>query len=192
MNRSYYFKHSNEEGPLGGGFCFLEAQYIQTDLIVFRQLDVDGEKYIASNRITKHEQKFTVIDNPAQRNDKASTDWLPHPSICDQPIQEFAPSEEVPEITKEEFDFEWNRYLNTTINEWKLFKENNPLQKAVLGRSCVYYPQGVIININNLFFGIIDYKKYTAAFGNRLNIDVRTYVKGYDELNQWLLLDIEN
>jgi hypothetical protein len=192
MNKSFYFKYSNEEGELGSGFCYLEAKYTQDDLTVFRQLEVDDEKFIASNRITGYEQYYAIIDGLPSRLDKALADWPPSPKMCDQPIQDFAPSANVPEIRKEEFDFEWNRYLSTTMHEWRLLKKNNPLESVIQGKSCIFYPQGVLIYLNSMFFGIIDYQKYTTYFGNHLNIEVQTLVQGYDELNQWLLLDVGN
>jgi len=44
--------------------------------------------------------------------------------MCDQPIQEIVPSDEVAEITKDEFDFQWNEYINTTLREWNVLKNN--------------------------------------------------------------------
>ena len=79
-DRNRYFKHTNEEGVLGRGFCYYEFAPFDNEVVAMRQIETDGQRFLSSN---------------------LPTQML---GLCDQPLAVLSPELPFTEIGKEEFE----------------------------------------------------------------------------------------
>ncbi|MNK35098.1 hypothetical protein D3C87_536110 [compost metagenome] len=138
--------------------------------VAFRQMVIEEDgSQVVSNR--KHEQfHFMLAEHPIDITD-------PY----------YKP------IPKSRFDELWTRSLETTLEEWNHVKLALPIGMEVEGDIEAFYPQGTLVNLfQDQAVGLAD----TSAL-DQVTPRERMYpgykltatVKGYDELNQWILLD---
>lgn len=169
----HYYKCQEWEHPalgeLSGGMTYTETN---DDRWAMRQITVNGDNYIASNR--------------------------PHPPwdfrLADQQFDEALedPEDNVTEISSSEFEAVWQRHLRNYQNQWRTSKIFYPPGTAVQGWIAVFFPHGVIINLGAGTFGVADYAQCLASTvpeAMYLDHKVTAIVSGYDEVNQWLVLD---
>ncbi|NEW08360.1 hypothetical protein GK047_20385 [Paenibacillus sp. SYP-B3998] len=97
------------------------------------------------------------------------------------------------EITKDTFEQIWSDLLQCNILEWERIKSLLVIGTEVDGVIEVFYPQGVIINLNKLnAMGIADYsecKSSTSPENLYPGYSVKARVKAFDEVNQWIILE---
>ncbi|GIP24329.1 hypothetical protein J22TS3_46040 [Paenibacillus sp. J22TS3] len=143
---------------------------VDPDGIAFRQMvmEEDGSQ-VVSNR--KHEQFHFMLAE--------------HPIDVTDPYYE--------PIPKSLFEELWARSLETTLEEWNEVKLALSIGMEVEGAIEAFFPHGTLVSLfQDQAVGLAD----TAAL-NQVTPRERMYpgykltatVKGYDELNQWVLLD---
>ncbi|WP_226002697.1 hypothetical protein [Paenibacillus sp. BJ-4] len=143
---------------------------IDSDGVAYRQIVIqDDGTYIASNR--KHEQYHFLLA------EKAIDDMEPFYT----------------KITEKEFEEVWSHYLHTTSAEWHRIKTILPVGTKVEGYIEAFFPQGTLIHIfQHDAVGLVDTRSYaekTPPEWMYPKYQITAIVKGYDELNQWVILD---
>jgi hypothetical protein len=165
-NTNRFFKHSNEEGVLGRGFCYYEFAPFDHEWAALRQIEADGETFLTSN---------------------LPTQML---GLCDQPIASLDSGLPFVEITQKEFEDTWNRALCATTQSWHQFKITHPTGTLLPANALGFYPQGVLAEIDAPFFGLLEYVVYRKQFAH-LGHRVQTRIVGFDEKYRWALLEME-
>jgi len=94
-------------------------------------------------------------------------------------------------ISEKEFNNLWERALKPFIGKWNKTKNNNSTGNIVKTKFACNYPQGIILSINETFYGIADYDECKMKYGwerlyPRSEFDMK--IIGYDEKNMWLEL----
>ncbi|WP_025682805.1 hypothetical protein [Paenibacillus maysiensis] len=143
---------------------------IDSDGVAYRQIVIqDDGTYIASNR--KHEQYHFLLA------EKSIDDTEPYYT----------------KITKEEFEEVWSNYLQAFNKEWHQVKTVLPVGTKVEGYIEAFFPQGTLIHIfQHDAVGLADARLYgekTPSEWMYPKHEITAIVKGYDELNQWVILD---
>jgi hypothetical protein len=130
-----YYKYQDEYSPIGAGMTYVETD----ERLAYRQITVNGEKYLMSN-----------IDYP---------EW--GPMLAEG---EFDPRiEELEEITKQEFDAVWTSHLVNDQIHWSYTKRSYPVGMEVTGYIRIFYPQGVIVNLEENRLGVANYSECKAT-----------------------------
>jgi hypothetical protein len=99
--------------------------------------------------------------------------------------------DDVTPITGEEFDSIWHAHLAAHQSEWAAVKTRNPVGTKVSGFIAIFYPQGVIVELDDGALGVANYAACKASAKARLMSSkqkVTATVVRYDEDNQWLTL----
>jgi hypothetical protein len=91
-------------------------------------------------------------------------------------------------ITEAEFDAVWEPYLATRESEWNRAKLTYPVGMSVIGVTHRFLPKGEIVELGNGVLGFIDYLARKPQFVHTQD-RLTTIVKGYDEENQWIILE---
>lgn len=158
-----YYKYHDAHTPIDGGITYIEV----IDGYAYRQITVNDDKYIMSNIKVQE------------------LDWLAEGEI------KLDSTDEIIGISKEEFESIWNSHLNYHQSQWEHTKQRYKIEKSVTGYIQVFYPQGVIITLDEESLGVADYKECRATAklewmspGYR----VTALIDGYDEVNHWLIL----
>jgi hypothetical protein len=163
-----YYKFRDDDDEVG----MVDAiTYVETETGVhIRQITTNGRLYLASNIV----QSDGIMYLP----DKA----IDYDSIGD----------EVAPISREEFDAIWQSYLATRQEQWNQVKRTYTVGKYVEGFLELFYPQGVIVNLGNNDLGIADFVACRASTKPQFMYPrhkITAVVSGYDEENQWVVLD---
>ena len=161
-----YYKYLDEYGEIIG-MRYVEAD---DDNNAFREVTVNGETCLASNIIYPRNRMF----------------------LAEKPYERIEEIEEIIPISKSEFDEAWNKNLNQNAARWLFTKTEYPVGTPVVGFIVLFYPQGTIVYLGNSVLGVADYKACRDSTEARFMYPkhkVTAYVKDYDELNQWLILD---
>lgn len=144
--------------------------YYETDEgTVIRQLTANESRTIGSNR-----------------EDPECGMWLADIPIDPEEMDDLVP------INKEEFESVWSRHLETHREEWEKVKDRNPIGSLVEGFLNVFYPHGVIIDLEEGGHGVANADEYQASTHSSNLLPGRKVtgtVKGYGEVNQWIILD---
>ncbi|MDR2222125.1 MAG: hypothetical protein LBE34_05225 [Flavobacteriaceae bacterium] len=93
-------------------------------------------------------------------------------------------------ITKNYFDTLWQCKQTTFQVEWELTKRLFNTGTIVKGFIVCFYPQGVILSVDSLFYVLVDYDVLKVRIGVANMYprkDVVVEIKGFDEINNWLL-----
>ena len=100
------------------------------------------------------------------------------------------PSEKCRELSAEEFQVVWMKYLSIKGIPWDRQKENNPIGKQVSGIIKCFYPQGIIACSEDLVLcGDFETCQKNSDRSAMYPKHVLTgTVAGYDEDNRWILL----
>jgi len=165
-DRNRYFKHTNEEGVLGRGFCYFEFAPFDNEWVALRQIEADGERFLTSNLPTQMA------------------------GLCDQTLANLDSDLPCAEITREDFEDVWDRALFATTESWHQFKATHPIGTLLPANAIGFYPQGVLAEIDSPFFGLLDYVEYRSRFGDPGH-RVQTRIIGFDEKYRWALLALE-
>lgn len=150
--------------------------YLETDENggVWRQITFNGKEYLASN-IKYPPWGMVLADQPLSDEDLASLE----------------PAEMVG-VSREEFLTIWNAHLAERKSIWEASKVTYPIAKKVRGHLLIFYPQGVIVDLENDVLGLADYDACKAATTPENMYPrhiIMAVVSGYDEENQWVLLE---
>lgn len=146
--------------------------YFETDVdgVAFRQivLEEDGSR-VASNR--KHEHYHFMLAE--------------HPIDLDDPYYE--------KITEAQFEEIWSHSLQATMEEWQQMKQNFPIGTKVEGEIEAFFPQGTLVNLlKHQTVGLAnttELRKTSPAEKMYPRHKLTATVKGYDEVNQWVVLE---
>ncbi len=149
---------------------YKEETYLEVDQdCVLRQISKINNEFISSNR-KNYKYDFWLTEG------EFSVDKVDSITI----------------ISKEEFEVIWNRNNEAYSELWKGIKNRYKINDNVDGYIEVFYPQGVIISVDEVTLGIANYNECREGtmlenlYPNHL-VDAR--VIGYDEVNMWLILD---
>ena len=164
-DRKRYFKHTNEEGILGHGFCYYEFAPLDNELVAMRQIETDGQRFLSSN---------------------LPTQML---GLCDQPLTALGPDLPFTDIGQEEFEEIWNRALKGTTQLWRDFKTRHPVGTLLAAKAVGFYPHGALAEIDEPFYGVLDYAAYRTQVGD-LGRRIQTRIVGFDEKYRWALLEL--
>lgn len=159
-----YIKYEDESDYIKG-YTYIEIE----DGYALRQISKFNNGYVASNRKDK-EYDFCLAEGFIDIED------------IDGAIK----------IDKTEFDNIWIKYINQLTKEWEQIKKEYIVGRKIEGIIEVFYPQGVIISINDKVLGIADYeecKDSTVPQNLYPKHKVEGIISGYDEENMWLILE---
>jgi hypothetical protein len=150
-----------------GMFIYFE---VNKNNIILRQIASNGEIYLASNVIQTDGNMY----------------------LGDQPFESSENDEDVISITKDEFEDVWSAHLKIYEARWSQIKQTYPVGTTLQGLIHIFFPQGVIVNLGNNVLGVADYKACLASTKREFMYTrnkITAVVAGYDEENQWLILD---
>ena len=164
MDSVKYLRFEDKENLLGSEVTYFETK----NGWPLRQITVIGEKdYIMSSAV--HPEHGLVL------SDKSVDSTIRH----------------VTQIKQEEFENVWNKYLINDSRKWDMSKASNPIESDVAGVIRVFYPQGVIVDLENDVIGIANFKECLDSSGPEFMYPrhkVSAKVTGYDETNHWIIL----
>jgi hypothetical protein len=161
-----YFQYEDDNDFIGKGI-----RYIETDEgYTIREVTVCGNCFLGSNF------------------------YYPHDGLMlSEGKCEYETIAEVIEITKETFDTTWAAHLAQNMGRWSVIKHSYPVGFQVQGRIAVFYPQGVIVDLGDGgTLGIANYEACKSSTQSKFmypNHRIHAIVQGYDDLNQWLILE---
>jgi hypothetical protein len=101
--------------------------------------------------------------------------------------------EQVTEIPEQEFEAVWDAVLATHDTVWRRSQMRYPIGRPVQGALLIFYPQGVVIQLDQETVGIADYaacRASTAPENMYPRHKVSATVAGYDERQHWIKLDL--
>jgi hypothetical protein len=157
-----YYKYHDEYSDIAPAMTYLEVE----GEWALRQITFNGERYLTSN---------VDMDLPEKEAD----------------YHALVEEGEVIPISKQEFDSVWNAHLALRQNQWETAKRAYPIDKAVQGSLKLFFPQGVIVNLDGGVLGVADYQACRASttWENMYpRHKITAVVSGYDEINQWIVL----
>jgi hypothetical protein len=161
-----YYKYADEYSLLDGGTTYVETE----SGYVIRQITVNGDQVHASN-----------------------VSYPPWGLMLTEGHVDWDDIEEVTLIKKGDFDDVWNAHLEQHVAFWEYAKSAHPPGMRVEGFIEIFYPQGVIVNVGQGVLGVADYRECKASTKPE-NVGafhkVTAVVSGYDDTNQWLILDL--
>lgn len=172
--------YPNLDGPL------IKMKYYKFEEFDFHPLGgttyIESENGCSIRQITAHAGRFLA-------SNVSHPDW--GLVLADQCV-DFDDIEEVTSISAFEFEDVWQSHLQQHQREWGEVKQAHPLGSHTNGIIRIFYPQGVIIDLNNNALGVADYNSCCAGsppdWIPRTGYKVTSVVGGYDETNQWVIL----
>lgn len=87
-------------------------------------------------------------------------------------------------IEQEVFESRWRNSLKDMKVKWELKKKEYTIGKQVIGKLKYYYPQGAIIQLNEIQGVCSD----DIPSGLIISTELQCTVTGYDEINLWITL----
>lgn len=94
---------------------------------------------------------------------------------------------ECKKISLKDFEKKWTEAKSPYLNEWEEYKIKYSIKDIIEGIIYCFYPQGMIIKIENKILACAKILNSTQFTKTGLKISGRVYA--YDETNMWLLLD---
>ena len=161
-----YFKYDDEYGGMAG------VTYIETDNgWTIRQVTFNGSQYEASNI-------YDPLSGIGMGEGQIAYDELD--------------SDDVTEITSDEFEAVWQTILARHAEIWRHSKARYTPGSTIHGSLLIFYPQGVLVKLDNETVGVAEYAACRASTKQE-NMSTRhkvtATVKGYDEQHHWIVLD---
>ena len=159
-----YYKYKDEYSPVGGGITYIEI----IGNYAYRQITVNGDKYIMSNIKVQE------------------WDWLAEGEF------KYDQDDEVEKISKDEFENIWSIHLTYNKTQWENTKQKYKIGSSISGHIQVFYPQGVIITLDENSLGVANYDECRATAKSEWmfpGFRVTAIVGEYDEINHWLILE---
>lgn len=132
-----------------------------------------------------------VIEEDGGRVTSHRKHELYHFMLAEHPVDLSDPSYE--RIPKARFEELWSEVLLATMEEWRQIKQALPIGQKVTGSIEAFFPQGTLVDLfEHRAVGLAD----TACLNQHSPREwmypgymLTAIVKGYDEVNQWVLLD---
>ena len=162
-----YFRYDDEYSEIAGGVTYVETD----DGWAMRQLTLNGDKYLASN-INDLNSGLNLADAQIDYDDLEQ--------------------DQVTEISQEAFEAVWHAILARHEVVWRQSQTKYPVGMSVEGGLLVFYPQGVIVKLDDMTLGVANHalchqssKREHMYPGHK----VTAIVGGYDELNHWIVLN---
>jgi len=149
-----------------GVICYVE---LDEALYCLRAVYQVGEEFINTNLQAAHETYF-----------------LPEGSFGDS-------IDSITEIEKATFDDVWNRSVQPYLAGWNELRSRIKTGDKIPGKIICFYPQGVVLNIEQRFYGVADYdecKGYLGAEKMYPGQHVELVLEGYDDVNMWVKLKV--
>ncbi|MFD0717209.1 hypothetical protein [Paenibacillus sp. GCM10027626] len=153
-------------------------------------------KYFKAHGVEDGEWYYFEIDddNVAYRqvtiiDDHCSVSIAPDFQLSETEVEIFEGDEE---ISAEAFGEVWTRAIEPYKPAWERAKQCYSLHHSVAGAIAMFYPQGVIVKIEEDVYAIADFNEVRkSAKLEHLYPGYRITgtVKGYDENNFWLVLE---
>ncbi|WP_335984829.1 hypothetical protein [Acinetobacter haemolyticus] len=101
--------------------------------------------------------------------------------------------EELSVSTKEEFLNFWNKSTSQYLNAWNELKTKFQINQNVDSEIVCFYPQGVIVKFNEIFFGLVNYKDCEFILGSTNMYPqqkINLYVQNFDDDNLWISFSV--
>lgn len=105
--------------------------------------------------------------------------------------QEVCLTDEDQEITEDAFEKLWRQAIEPFQELWLQTKSKYSKGDLITGSIAMFYPQGVIIRIENQVYAVTDYQKLSSCTRKELmypGYRIQGTVSSYDESNLWLVL----
>lgn len=99
----------------------------------------------------------------------------------------------ITEIEKAAFDDVWSQSVQPYLGSWHELRASIKAGEKVAGKIICFYPQGVVLNIGQLFYGIADYEECKGYLGAEKMYPaqgIELVVAGWDEGNMWVRLKV--
>jgi hypothetical protein len=164
-----YFKYRDEWSGIENSTTYVEEE----EGGEVRRITYNGDTYLASNVIGP-DGHLNIADGSVEYDKWADEEGGSESGLI--------------RITKEEFDAVWEPYLATRQSEWNRAKLTYPVGLRVNGVTHRFLPKGEIVELGNGVLGIIDYLTRKPQILHPQGT-LTTIVKGYDEENQWIILE---
>jgi len=153
--------------------------YITDDEIATEYIELDGETIMRQLSVFEHYYISSNVDL----------------ALADQPFDEDMIDdygEEIVSITVDEFNAVWQQPLRHHEARWTEAKKSFPINKPVMGCMKIFFPQGIIVQLDQQVFGVTDYWQARATaspgFSMQTGRQIAGIVTGCDETNQWIEL----
>jgi hypothetical protein len=94
-------------------------------------------------------------------------------------------------IAENEFKIKWKIALKPFFEKWNEIKNVNIAGNNIKVKIKCIYPQGIIFDINGMFYGIADYNECKIKYGTNNLYPKNEFdmeITGYDENNMWIKL----
>lgn len=168
MSSRRYYKYDDEYSEIAGGTTYVETE----DGWALRQLTINGDRFLASN-INDPVWGMNLAEGQVEYDDLIG--------------------EQVTEIPQQEFEAVWNMILATHSTVWHQSQLRYSIGTPVQGALLLFYPQGVLIQLDQETVGIADYAACRASTEPE-NVyprhKVTAIVAGYDQRQHWIILDL--
>lgn len=96
------------------------------------------------------------------------------------------------QISKEVFEEKWQLSLKNHLAKWHSLKARLAIGQFIKAKIVVFYPQGIILDMGECFYGIADYELCKENFGlEKIKIHQLLDLKvvGFDEVNLWVRVE---
>lgn len=127
----------------------------------------------------------SIILNTAFINETSSF-FLPEGSFSEQ-------LKELSVTTKDEFLNFWSISTSQYLDAWNHLKTKFQINQCIDSEIVCFYPQGVIVQYSEIFFGLVNYKDCEFILGSE-NIypqqKIKLYVQNFDDENLWINFSI--
>ncbi|THF76894.1 hypothetical protein [Cohnella fermenti] len=94
-------------------------------------------------------------------------------------------------IRKQDFEAIWKRGNQPFYSRWEEIKVRCSKGDLIEGEIECIFPHGIVINLNDDIYGVVDYKAVCKKSGSRRiypRNKVRGTISGFDEENLWLII----
>ncbi|TXK80682.1 hypothetical protein [Paenibacillus sp. N3.4] len=155
---------------------YIRQEHKERKEVYYFEVDDDN---VALRQATQIDNKLIVSNRPFDKLHFFLTDQ----EVCST-IEE--------EIEKAEFELVWNTGVEPFKENWNRTVQTISIGQEIQGFMEIFYPQGIIINFNNVTFGLTDYwdvRNNTEPDYFKVRQKVRGTVKGFDNSNLWVILD---
>ncbi|USA47289.1 hypothetical protein NDN11_03970 [Acinetobacter sp. C26M] len=101
--------------------------------------------------------------------------------------------EELSLITKEEFLSFWSISTSQYLDAWNRLKTKFQINQCIDSEIVCFYPQGVIVQYSEIFFGLVNYKDCEFILGSENMYPqqkIKLYVQNFDDQNLWINFSI--
>lgn len=93
------------------------------------------------------------------------------------------------EVSAEIFEKFWEKSFEKHLQDWEKLKSQLKIGQKIKGEIVVFYPQGVILDLGEKFYGIANYQQCKNALGAKKmypKTAASLEIIGFDEVNKWV------